>query len=172
MYTYEAKVFLGDNQWILCISSISHHFLLVLLNACACTCMPHLGQYRKSTQSLTNRINLSAFGHEAPDVTFISTQQFYPSFFQLQQIHISSWRKTARPATSKVILPKQMWNSFMFIQFQLKWSQSASKELQRTVHEKCSSLTSSSVMSIRLRRKQCVPVYHTVSGKRWDGKQL
>jgi len=98
MYVYEAKVFL--REWILCLSSIFYHFYPCVAEH---TCMPHSEHYRKSEQSLTNRINLSAFGHEAPDATtFLSTRQFYPSFFQLQQTHISSRRKTAGPASSKV----------------------------------------------------------------------
>lgn len=89
--------------------------------------------------------------------------QFYPSYFQLQQIHVSSWRKTAGPTTSKVILPKQVWNSFTFIQLLLKCSQAASEERRCTVPEKCSSLTSSCVMSIQHpRRKECSSLLHSI----------
>lgn len=111
------------------------------------------------------QINLSAFGHEAPDATLISTHQSHPSFLQLLQIRISSWRKTTVPASSKVILPKQISKSFMSIQFQLQWTQSAPRELQCTVPEKHSSLISSSVMSIQCLRRNSVLVYHIVSGR-------
>lgn len=48
MYAHTAKVFLGEIQWILCISSIFHHFLLLLLCMCMYAmcmymCMPPLG---------------------------------------------------------------------------------------------------------------------------------
>lgn len=114
------------------------------------------------------QINLSAFGHEAPDATLISTHQFHPSFLQLLQIHISCRRKNTVPASSKVVLPKQISKPFTSIQLQ-QWTQPAPGELQCTVPEKHSSLISSSVTFIQCLWRNSVPVYHIVSERDGTG---